>query len=143
MMRNFPDANTSTEADVRRALAEYQAVRRQLQKLDRDEPGPDEPTKVHEDYELLAKATARAEQMARDALSNAVASFAGCAPCAVIVDFPGGSSVVALSGKPDGIIIATAADRVHIKEVVCRPEPPPEFAISFDRPRLTRAAFTW
>ena len=49
----------------------------------------------------------------------------------VIVDSIGGSSVIALSGKPDGMIVATAADRVHVKDVVCRPEPPPEFAHQF------------
>jgi hypothetical protein len=66
--------------------------------------------------------------MAQDDLQNAVAVFAAPAPCAVIVDSTAGSSVVALSGKPDSMIVATAADRVHIKEVLCRPEPPPEFA---------------
>ena len=66
--------------------------------------------------------------MARDALQNAVTAFAGPAPCTVIVDSTGSSSVVALSGKPDGMIVATAADRVRIKDVVCRPEPPSEFA---------------
>jgi hypothetical protein len=131
MMGNSQGANTSAEADVRRALAAYQEVRRRLQELDRHEPGSDDPTEIHESFELQAKATARAEQMARDALSNAVGSFAGTPPCAVIVDSPGGSSVVALSGKPNGIIVATAADRVHVKEVVCRPEPPPEFAHQF------------
>jgi hypothetical protein len=79
----------------------------------------------------VAKEAAKAEQKARDALSNAVASFAGPAPCAVIVDSPGGSSVVALSGKPDGMIVATAADRISIQSVLCRPEPPPEFAHPF------------
>ena len=58
-------------------------------------------------------------------------SFAGSVPCAVIVENPGGPSVVALSGKPDGLLVAAAADRVHIKEVLCRPEPPPEFAHQF------------
>jgi hypothetical protein len=130
-MRNFRGTNTSADADVRRSLAEYQAARRQVQELDRDEPDADEPTDIHEGFERLAKATARAEQMARDALSNAVTSFAGSAPCAVIVDSPGGSSVVALSGRPDGMIVATAANRVHIRDVVCRPEPPPEFAHEF------------
>jgi hypothetical protein len=130
-MRNIRGTNTSADADVRRSLAEYQAARRQARELAQGEPDADEPTDIHEGFERLAKATARAEQMARDALSNAVTSFAGSAPCAVIVDSPGGSSVVALSGRPDGMIVATAADRVHIKEVVSRPEPPPEFAHQF------------
>ena len=131
MMRNYQGTNTSADADVRRALAEYQAIRRQVRELDRREPGMDDPTDIHEQFERLAKATVRAEQMARDALSNAVTSFAGPAPCAVVVDSPGGASVVALSGRPDGMIVATAADRVHIKDVLCRPEPPPEFAHHF------------
>lgn len=29
------------------------------------------------------------------------------------------------------MIVATAADRVHIKQILCRPEPPPEFAHQF------------
>ena len=130
-MRNFRGTNTSADADVRRALANYQAVRRRVRELDREEPAADEPTDILEGFERLAKATIRAEQMARDALSNAVTSFAGSAPCAVIVDSPGGSSVVALSGRPDGMIVATAADHVPINEVVCRPEPPAEFAHQF------------
>ena len=125
------EMNTPAHADVRRALAEYHAARRRVRELDRKEPGTDEPITVREEFERLAEATIRAEQMARDTLSNAVAAFAGSAPCAVIVDSPGGSSVVALSGKPDGMIVATAADRVRIKEVLCRPEPPPEFAHQF------------
>jgi hypothetical protein len=130
-MRNFRGTNTTADADVRRALADYQAVRRRVKELERDEPGADEPADIHEGFDRLARATVRAEQMARDVLSNAVTSFAGPAPCAVIVDSPGGSSVVALSGRPDGMIVATAADHVRIKEVVCRPEPPPEFAHQF------------
>ena len=130
-MRNFQGTNTSANADIRRALANYQAVQRRVQQLDREEPGADAPVDIHEGFERLAKATVRALQMARDALSNAVTSSAGAAPCAVIVDAPGGSSVVALSGKPDGMIVATAADRVHINEFVSRPEPPPEFAQQF------------
>jgi hypothetical protein len=131
IMRDFRAMSTSAGEDVRRTLAEYHAARRLVQELARDEPGADEPLEIHEGFERLAKATVRAERMARDALSNAVATFAGSSPCAVIVDSPGGSSVVALSGKPDGMIVATAADRVHIKEVRCRPEPPPEFAHQF------------
>jgi hypothetical protein len=127
-MRNRRATNASAEADVRRTLAEYQAVRRQARELSRHEPQGDGPSDVHEAFERLAKATVRAEQMARDSLANAVSSLAGAGPCAVIVDFPGGPSVVALSGKPDGIIVAPAADHVPIREVVCRPEPPPEFA---------------
>jgi hypothetical protein len=64
-------------------------------------------------------------------LGSAVAAFAGSAPCAVIVDSPGGSSVIALSGRPDRMIVAAAADRVPIQDVLCRPEPPPEFAHQF------------
>jgi hypothetical protein len=123
--------NTPADADVRHALAGYHAARRNAQQIKRDEPDADEPSEIHEEFERVAKAAVMAEQIARDKLSNAVASFAGSAPCAVIVDSAGGSSVVALSGKPDGMIVATAADRVHIKEVLCRPEPPPEFAHQF------------
>jgi len=130
-MRDIRGDNTSAEAEVRHALAAYQAVRRRLADLGRNEPNLDDPIEVQEDFELRARAMLRAEQMARDALSNAVASFAGSAPCAVIVDSPGGSSVVALSGKPDGVNVVTAADRVHVKDVVCRPKPPPEFAHQF------------
>jgi hypothetical protein len=103
-------------------------VESQVREVALDEPGTDEPAEIQASFELLAQAAARAEQMARDDLQYAVAAFAGPAPCAVIVDSTGGSSVVALSGKPDGMIVATAADRVRIKDVVCRPEPPPEFA---------------
>ena len=63
--------------------------------------------------------------------ANAVTTFAGSAPCAVIVDSARRLQVVTLSGKPDGMIVATAADRVYIKEVLFRPEPPPEFAHPF------------
>ena len=61
-------------------------------------------------------------------VSNAVASFAGDVPCSVIVETRGGSSVVTLTGKPDGLLVTAAADRVPVKDIVCRPEPPPEFA---------------
>jgi hypothetical protein len=130
-MRNLREMNTPADAQVRRALADYNAARQQVQEVNRNEPDEDEPGEIREGFERLAKETARAAQKARDTLSNAVVSFAGPAPCAVIVDSPGGSSVIALSGKPDGMIVATAADRVHIKEVMCRPEPPPEFAHEF------------
>jgi hypothetical protein len=117
--------------DIRRALTEYHAVKRRVQGLCPHEPDADEPRRIREGSERSAKSTARAEQSARDALASAVASFAGSSPCAVIVDSAGGSSVIALSDKPDGMIVVTAADRVHIKEVLCRPEPPPEFAHQF------------
>jgi hypothetical protein len=130
-MENYRDTETTAEADVRRALGEYQAIRRRVQAIDRHEPGPDEPERAHQQFDLQAKATFLAERMARDALANVVAKFAGTAPCAVIVDSRGGSSVVALSGKPDGMIVAPAADRVPIKSFLCRPEPPPEFAHQF------------
>jgi hypothetical protein len=130
-MRNIGFMNTAGESEVRRALAEYNAARRRVQKLERDEPGDDQPGEIHEQFDKVARETVNAAQKARDTLSNAVATFAGKAPCAVIVDSPGGSSVVALSGRPDGMIVATAADRVYIKPVLCRPEPPPEFAHEF------------
>jgi hypothetical protein len=130
-MRDFRETKIADDADVRRALVEYQAVRRRIKELDRDEPAAEEPAAIHEGFDRLAKATVRAEQIARDALSNAVANFAGSVPCAVIVDSPGGPSVVALTGRPDGMIVATAADRVRIHDVVCRPEPPREFARQF------------
>ncbi len=123
--------NMPAEAQVRRALAEYNAARYRVREINRDEPHDDEHSEIREGFERLAQEAVRAELKARDKLSNAVASFAGKAPCAVIVDSPGGSSVVALSGKPDGMIVATAADRVHIKQILCRPEPPPEFAHQF------------
>jgi hypothetical protein len=123
--------NTPADADVRQALAEYNAARYRIREINHDEPGEDEHSQLRDEFENLASEAKRAEQKARDRLSNAVASFSGRAPCAVIVDSPGGSSVIALSGKPDGMIVATTADRVHIKEVLCRPEPPPEFAHQF------------
>ena len=125
------DLHTPADADVRRALAEYNAARYRVRELNRKEPDADEPSEIRQGFEQLADATVRAEQAARDTLSNAVAAFAGSAPCAVIVDSPGGSSVIALSGKPDGMIVVTAADRVRIKDVLCRPQPPPEFAHQF------------
>ena len=130
-MRNFRERTTSAHANLRRALEEYQAARRRVQELDRSEPRADAPADIQKGFERLAEETVRAEQMARDALANAVTAFAGSAPCAVIFDSPGGSSVVALSGRPDGMIVATVADHVYIKEVICRPEPPPEFAHQF------------
>jgi hypothetical protein len=130
-MRNFRETTTSAHANLRRALEEYQAARRRVQELNRDEPREDEPADIHKGFERLAEATVKAEQTARDALANAVSAFAGSAPCAVIVDSTGGSSVLALSGRPDGMFVATTADRVPIKEILCRPEPPPEFAHQF------------
>jgi hypothetical protein len=131
MTPRFQTANAPADADVRLALAEYHAARYQVREVALDEPHIDEPAEIQAGFERRAQTAARAEQLARDELHNAVATFAGPAPCAVIVDSTGGSSVVALSGKPDGMIVATAADRVHIKEVVCRPEPPREFAHEF------------
>jgi hypothetical protein len=131
MTPRFRTANAAADADVRRAPEEYHKARYTVHEIALDEPHADEPAGIQAGFERLAQAAARAEQMARDDLQNAVASFAGPAPCAVIIDSTRGSSVVALSGKPDGMIVATAADRVHIKEVVCRPEPPPEFAHEF------------
>ena len=75
-MRDIRGENTSAEAEVRRALAAYQAVRRRLADLGRNEPNLDEPIEVQEDFELRARAMLRAEQIAHDALLNAVASFA-------------------------------------------------------------------
>ena len=130
-MRNIHGTSSSAGADVRRALAQYHSTLQQVRELNNAEPEPDEPVEIQQGFERLAAATARAEQMARDALSNAVASFAGDVPCSVIVETRGGSSVVTLTGKPDGLIVAAAADRVPVKEIVCRPEPPPEFAHEF------------
>ena len=120
-----------SRADVRRALAQYHSTMQQVRELNNAEPDPDEPAEIQQGFERLAAATARAEQLARDALSNAVASFVGDVPCSVIVETRGGSSVVTLTGKPDGLIVAAAADRVPVKEIVCRPEPPTEFAHEF------------
>jgi hypothetical protein len=86
---------------------------------------------MQEAFERRAAAAVRAEQKARDGLSSAVAAFAGMPPSAAIIDSAGGSSVVALAVKPDRMIVAIAADRVPLREVVCRPEPPPEFAHEF------------
>jgi hypothetical protein len=131
MKPRFRIANAPSDANVRHALAAYHTARYQAREVALDEPHTDEPAKTQANFERLAQAAARAEQLARDELQNAVAAFAGPAPCAVIVDSAGGSSVVALSGKPDGMSVISAADRVHIKEVVCRPEPPPEFTQAF------------
>jgi hypothetical protein len=106
MMRDFQAMSTPADAVVRCALAEYHTARYRVREIDRTEPGDDEHSEVREEFESLAREARRAEQKARDRLSNAVASFAGSAPCAVIVESPGGSSVVALSGKPDGMIVA-------------------------------------
>jgi hypothetical protein len=130
-LMNCDEVNIPTEAEVRRVLAQYSGAQRRLQEVNRQEPDPDQPGEDRERFERSAQAAKRAEQAARDALSNAVAAYAGRAPCAVIVDSPGGSSVVALSGRPDGLIVAAAADRVPIKDVLCRPEPPPEFAHNY------------
>jgi hypothetical protein len=115
MTTRFRGANAPADADVRRALAEYHTARYKVREVALDEPHTDEPAEIQAGFERLAKAAAKAEQLARDELSNAVASFAGPAPCAVIVDSTGGSSVVALSDKPDGMIVATAADRVYVR----------------------------
>src|SRR6516162_9706680 len=123
MDRGEPHA--ASGAGVRRALSEYHAARLHLQELNRHEPAPDEPDEVHQDFERLVAEALRDEHSARDMLGSAVAAFAGSAPCAVIVDSPGGSSVIALSGRPDRMIVAAAADRVPIQDVLCRPEPPP------------------
>jgi hypothetical protein len=130
-MRNIHGTSSAAGAVVRKALAQYHATLQQVRELNNAEPDATEPAEIHQGFERLAAATARAEQLSRDALSNAVASFAGAAPCSVIVETRGGSSVVTLTGKPDGLIVASAADRVPVKEIVCRPEPPAEFAHEF------------
>ena len=130
-MRKIHGTSSSAGADVRRALAQYHSTQQQVRELNNAEPEPDEPAEIQQGFERLAAATARAEQLARDALSNAVASFAGDVPCSVIVETRGGSSVVTLTGKPDGLLVTAAADRVPVKDIVCRPEPPPEFAHEF------------
>jgi hypothetical protein len=61
-MRNFRETTTSADADVRRALANYQAIRRRVKQLDRGEPDADEPADIHEGFERLSKATVRAKQ---------------------------------------------------------------------------------
>jgi hypothetical protein len=131
MKRIFQEMKTPADTDVRQALAAYHTAKHRVKELYRHEPHDDETGEIRERFEKMAAEAARAEQKARDELTNAVASFAGPAPCAVIVDSPGGSSVITLSGKPDGMIVAAAADRVPIKDVLCRPEPPSEFAHEF------------
>ncbi len=131
MKRIFHEMNTPADTEVRRALAAYHKAKHRVKEVHRHEPHDDEAASVRDGFEKRAGEAAQAEQKTRDALTNAVAAFAGPAPCAAIVDSPGGSSVIALSGKPDGLIVVTAADRVPIKEVLCRPEPPPEFAHVF------------
>jgi hypothetical protein len=130
-MRAIQGLNTPADADIRRALSEYHAARYRASELKRQDPPADEPSEIRQDFERQTKASVKAEQEARATLSSAVEAFSGAAPCAVIVESRGGSSVIAVSGKPDGMIIVTAADRIHIKEVLCRPEPPPEFAHQF------------
>ncbi len=122
---------TPADVEVRRALAEFNSARYHVREINHDEPAEDEQSELRDEFERLAGEAARAEQKARDRLINAVAAFAGAGPCAVIVDSAGGSSVIALSGKPDGMIVSTAAERIPIKAVLCRPEPPPEFAHEF------------
>jgi hypothetical protein len=108
----------------------YHSVRRQIKEIELDKPSPDEPANIQDGYYRLSQAAAVAERMARDDLCDAVVLFAGKAPCAVIVDSVGGSSIVALSstGTPEEMLVATAPDRVRIREFISRPEPPPEFA---------------
>jgi hypothetical protein len=120
----------SAESTTRRALAAYNVARRRTKEIELDKPDPDESTNNHEGYNRLSQAAAIAERMARDDLYDAVVLFTGKAPSAVIVDSVGGSSIVALGNadSPEGMIVATAPDRVRIKDFVCRPEPPPEFA---------------
>ena len=144
--RLWTDERFHRRRHVRRhCRMEYQAVRRQVQELDRNEPRADEPTDVHEGFERLAKATVRAEQMARDALSNAVTSFAG-------------SGAV----RPSSLLTPRWLIGRHVREARwndCRRRgrprarqgrplsprrPPLEFAHQFPADgRPTRAAFTW
>jgi len=130
-MQSLLRPNSPRAAAVRRALEEYHEARRRVQKLKLERPSADRSWEDHQGFERLAKAGAVAEQMARESLSRAVEAYTGKLPCAVIVDSPGGSSVVAVSGTPEGTIVVTAADRLPIKDVLCRPEPPPEFAHAF------------
>ena len=66
--------NKAPDADVRRALADYHALRHRVHELCLDEPDADEPSYIREGSERLAKAAALAEQMAWDTLWNAVAA---------------------------------------------------------------------
>lgn len=77
MKRDFLAMNMPAEAQVRRALAEYNAARYRVREINRDEPHDDEHSEIREGFERLAQEAVRAELKARDKLSNAVASFAG------------------------------------------------------------------
>jgi hypothetical protein len=116
------------DAEIRDRLAEYNDARRALKKIEQNKPGADAPQPIQDRFKKRAKAAAHSHQIARSALYDAVASSAGSPPCAVVVDAVGGSSVVVLPEQADDIIVIPAAHRVRIKDVVCRPEPPPEFA---------------
>jgi hypothetical protein len=120
----------SSSEDVRSTLLAYHAARRHIKEIELDKPSPDEPANIHDGYNRLSQAAAISERIARDDLCDAVVLFTGKAPCAVIVDSVGGSSIVALSstGTPEEMIVATAPDRVRIREFISRPEPPLEFA---------------
>jgi hypothetical protein len=120
----------SSSEDVRKTLSAYHAACRQIREIELDKPKPNEPGYIRESYDRLSQAAAVNERMVRDDLCDAVVLFTGKAPSAVIVDSVGGSSIVAVSntGTPEGMIVATAPDRVRIKEFVRRPERPPEFA---------------
>jgi hypothetical protein len=128
MNRSFRQFNLSADAEVRTRFAAYNAVRRQFREIALVEPNADEPANIHDGFDRLAKAAAIAERTAWDALYNAVASYTGRRPCAVVIDSVGGSSVVTLSGKSGEMIVSNAADRVRVADVICRPEPPSEFA---------------
>jgi hypothetical protein len=128
MNRSFRQFNLSADAEVQTKFAAYNAVRRQFREIALVEPNADEPANIHDGFDRLAKAAAIAERTAWDALYNAVASYTGHRPCAVVIDSVGGSSVVTLSGKSGEMIVTNAADRVRVTDVICRPEPPPEFA---------------
>jgi hypothetical protein len=130
-MQNRHGLKDPKAAQVREALAEYHEARYRLQQLKHREPAPAEASETYQAFKRALEVCAKDEQAARDTLASTVASFVGAVPCAVIVDSAGGSSVVALSAHPKSTIVVAAADRVHIREVLCRPEPPPEFAHQF------------
>ena len=66
LMRYLREMNIPAHAQVRRAPAEYNAARQQVQEVNRNEPDEAEPGEIREGFERLAKETARAGPKARD-----------------------------------------------------------------------------
>ena len=98
-MRNLREMNIPADAQVRRGMAEYNAARQQVQEVNRNEPDEAEPGEIREGFERLARKPPERRKRPGTDFSTPFVSFAGPAPCAVIVDSPGGSSVISPFGE--------------------------------------------